>query len=136
MGAWGTNSFGNDEAADWAFQLEGYDDLSLIEETIAKATVPPAEYLDASDASEAIAAVEAVARLQGHWGERSAYTEPLDIWVERMKLTPPPALVNTALAALDRIVAEHSELRELWDDSDDAAAWLAAVAELRGRVRR
>lgn len=136
MGAWGTDSFGNDDAADWAFQLEGYDDLSLVEETIAKVVAPPAEYLDASEASEAIAAVEAVARLQGNWGKRSAYTEPLDVWVERVKLTPQVTLVNQALAALDRIVAEHSELRELWDDSEEAEAWLAAVAELRGRVRR
>jgi hypothetical protein len=44
------------------------------------------------------------------------------------------ALVPTALQALARI--EHdSELQELWDDFDHAAAWRQSMADLRSRLR-
>jgi hypothetical protein len=32
------------------------------------------------------------------------------------------------------VLAEDSELAELWDDSDDAAAWRAGVAALQAAV--
>jgi hypothetical protein len=66
---------------------------------------------------------------------RNSYTERMDAWVEAAALTPPPALVRRAHAAIDRILAADSELAELWGESDDADAWKAAVAELRARLR-
>jgi hypothetical protein len=38
-----------------------------------------------------------------------------------------------ALAALDRVLAEESELRELWADVDDDA-WMEGVQDLRRRL--
>jgi predicted secreted protein len=47
--------------------------------------------------------------------------------------TPPPALLKRALSAIDRILGDESDLRELWDESsgDD---WRKAMDDLRRRV--
>lgn len=135
MGAWGTGVFDNDTACDWAYGLEGQGDLALIERTLDTVLAAAGEYLDASDAEEALAAIETIARLQGHWGVRNSYTANVDAWVEKIKLQPPPALVQKAHAAIDRILGEDSELMELWDDSDSLDEWKRAVEELRSRVQ-
>lgn len=134
MGAWGVDSFGNDDAADWAAGLDESRDLRLVEETLARAVVDDEEYLEAPTASEAVAAAEAVARLRGAGGERSSYSASVDRWVERVATPPSEAMVQLALRALDRIVAPNSELRELWEESDAFADWTAAIRELRGRL--
>lgn len=134
MGTWAVGSFDNDDAADWAFGLEEARDLSLVETTVDKA-IAAADYLEAPDAAEALAAIEVIARLQGNWGERSPYSEPVDNWVEANKLVPSGELLAKALQVLDLIVGENSELNELWQESDEYADWVAAVAELRSRVR-
>lgn len=36
--------------------------------------------------------------------------------------------------AIARILAENSELNEVWKDSDDYGAWLASVSDLLARV--
>jgi hypothetical protein len=42
-------------------------------------------------------------------------------------LTVPPELPALALAALDRAVAEDSEWRQLWADTDDAMSELDTI---------
>jgi hypothetical protein len=44
---------------------------------------------------------------------------------------PSPALLDKARRVLDRVVAEDSELAELWDDSESATDWRASMAALR-----
>ncbi|MBK8994957.1 MAG: DUF4259 domain-containing protein [Myxococcales bacterium] len=134
MGAWDVGTFDNDTACDWAFELHGIEDLSVVRHAIEAVLVTGSDYLDADHACEALAACEVIARLKGKWGEQNAHTEALDKWVRTHPLTPAPELVQHALEAIDRIVGQPSELRELWDESPDAAKWHAAVAELRARV--
>jgi hypothetical protein len=114
--------------------LEGCTDLSLVEATIDRVVKSGSEYLEAPEACEAIAAIETVARLQGNWGKRSSYSEPVDNWVEAHQLKPSSTLAIKAHQALDRIVAEQSELCELWKDSEHFEEWRSSVQELRGRV--
>lgn len=134
MGAWSHESFGNDDACDWVYRLEECDDLSLIESTLDAVLAVGDDYLESPEAAEAIAAAEAVARLQGHFGTCDSYSETLDAWVRKVQLQPSPALARKAQRALDRIVGEASEMRELWDESDEGEAWTAAVTELRSRI--
>lgn len=135
MGAWSHESFGNDDACDWAAQLEEYDDLSLVEATLDAVLDVGDEYLEAPEASQAIAAAEVVARLQGDAGTRDAYSEAVDAWVERITLLPSAELAAKARRALDRVLAGPSELMELWDESGEADVWQAAVRELKDRIR-
>jgi hypothetical protein len=134
MGTWDTDSFGNDTACDWAYQLERSSDLSIVDSTIDKILEIGSDYLGASEAEEALAAAEVVARLQGNWGVRNPYTEPADAWVENHRLIPPPDLIRKTHKAIERILTSPSELLELWEDSSEVEAWKASVRELKARI--
>ncbi|MGV3772086.1 MAG: DUF4259 domain-containing protein [Verrucomicrobiales bacterium] len=133
MGAWDHTSFGNDEACDWAYELEDCADLSFVEQTLDK-VVNNAEYLETFEAAEAIAAAETVARLQGRHGIQNAYSETVDQWVEAHPIIPPPALIAKAHAALDRILDGNSELFDLWEESDSFEEWKGAMIDLKERI--
>jgi hypothetical protein len=134
MGTWAIDPFGNDTANDWAYELEECDDLSLIENTLDKVLEVGSDYLDADDAAETIAAIEVLARLQGNWSERNVYTEKVDLWVERVKQKPSAALIKKAQRVIKRILSSDSELFELWEESEDFAAWKSSVKRLQQRV--
>ena len=135
MGTWSTLPFGNDDAADWAYELDEPNDLAPIEDAIDRVlAVGGGQLLELFEGSAALAAIELLACLRGHPGDTETYTENADAWLTASTIRPPAALVDRALAAIDRVTAEKSELRELWREGDEFEAWLAAVADLRARV--
>ncbi|PZO38468.1 MAG: hypothetical protein DCF19_16215 [Pseudanabaena frigida] len=134
MGTWSVDSFGNDDACDWTYELAKANDLTPVEEAIDAVLNSGEDGVEAYEATEAIAAIEVIARLQGNWGDRSAYSERLDDWVEKNNLQPSVALKQKANLAIERILAEDSELNELWQESEEYEAWRASVTELMGRV--
>ena len=133
MGAWGELAFDNDSANDWAYSLDEADDLAPVEAALSEVESVGSGYLEVDAASAALAACEVLARLQGRPGYTNAYTEKVDRWVATHPQVVPPALINRGSSAIDRILSQNSELRELWEESD-AEAWLAGVADLRGRL--
>ena len=135
MGTWATDALGNDDACDWAYGLDECGDLSLVEETLNKALSEGAEYLESPDACEALAAIEVIARLQGNWGIRNSYSQSIDAWVEKNRLVPSRALAEKAQKVITRILADDSELKELWEDSEEFGDWEASVRDLAGRVQ-
>ena len=134
MGAWSHESFGNDDACDWAHQLADSTDLGVVESTLGTVVSIGGDYLEAPQACEAIAAAEVVARLQGHFGLKDSYSDPVDKWVLKNKQLPSPSLVTKAQRALDRILSEPSELLELWHEGDEGTKWIGAVRDLRNRI--
>ena len=58
----------------------------------------------------------------------------LQDWIERIGAGPSPALLAKARAAVRKIRDEPSELRELWEESDDFQGWLASLDGLLGRL--
>ena len=134
MGAWSHDSFGNDDACDWGAQLADSEGLELIEAALDVVLATGGKYLEAPPASEAIAAAEVVARLQGNFGVRDAYSEDVDAWVGSTKLRPSRALATKAQRVLDRILTQPSELLELWQESQEADAWAGAVRNLKDRI--
>jgi len=133
MGAWSIHAFANDDAADFAAELESGESAEPLSRAIA-AVDGQAGYLEAPAAARALAAAELVAAGLGRpcsalEGEVSA-----SAWFERTRFVPPPALVEQARRAVDRVMADDSELRELWEDSADAGAWKAEVTGLRERL--
>ena len=135
MGAWGTGVYDNDTACDWAYGLKETNDLSLIESALDKVLKVGAEYLDAREAEEALAAAETVARLKGNWGIRDSYTEKMDEWVETNRLIPPQALIEKALKAIERVLSGPSELLELWGEVEGFIAWEESVKDLSRRLK-
>ncbi|ATE70984.1 DUF4259 domain-containing protein [Lysobacter capsici] len=135
MGAWGFTTFDNDDAADWLDELSDHQSLALVRETIAAVLeVEPDEEVDAPLASAALAASELIAAAIGRPSGAARKQEELMIWISKMRPSPDAALIADALSAIDRILGPHSELRALWEESDDYAAWTDDVTQLRTRL--
>jgi hypothetical protein len=133
MGAWGVLAFDNDDANDWAYGLDDVSDLTLVESAFSQLEEAD-DYLEAPTACEALAACEVLARLLGHPGYSNSYTEKVDEWVRQHAIAPSPKLIARAQSAIDRILADKSELRDLWEEGD-ASEWRAVVEDLRDRLR-
>lgn len=131
MGAWGHETFHNDTACDFTAQLTAAADLGVVEKALGAVLETGDDYLDSDLGSEALAACEVLARLQGRWGVRDSYSEQLDAWIVAHPQTPPKALLDRAVKTIDRIRSESSELQELWEGQDN---WIKAVTDLRARV--
>lgn len=134
MGAWAEDAFGNDAACDWAGDFAENPSLGAIEEAI-QTILSTDEYLDSHEACEGLVAIEIVARLKGNWGERSAYSEAVDKWVESVDVSPSAELLTAAENAITRILAEDSELQELWDEGDVNQEWHREMDDLLSRVK-
>ena len=106
MGAWGADSFENDDALDWL-----------------------ADFCDDPEENVILAALRQVADA----GDGD-YLEATDC-LAASHIKPDEHLVETALRALAR-VRSNSELKELWDESGDAAEWNEALSDLESRLRR
>jgi Domain of unknown function (DUF4259) len=131
MGAWGSGSFDNDDASDFIFELEADATGVVVENAIARiADVAPDDYLDASEASRAIAAAEVVAACRGRPAPN--LTDEVAAWATANASGPVKDLADRARQALRRILA-GSELKELWDEQDDTE-WAEAVSELIHRL--
>lgn len=131
MGAWDHTSFGNDDAVDWADELEQRDDLSLIEETLQTVIETGDDYLGAPEGQQAIAAAEVLAWLRGKRSPSTQYTERVEAWVEANPLNPPAALLKRAIRVLKRIEREPSEVMELWEGKPEWTEWMQ---QLRARL--
>jgi len=133
MGAWGLDTFENDVACDWAYDLEETG-MKLVETSLAAVLSRGSEIVDADVACEGLAACDVVARLRGKFGQRDAYTEDIDAWVDATGEPPSAKLLASAVAALDRIIGPDSELPELWEEAGQVDDWRMAVAALRARL--
>ncbi len=132
MGAWGIGAFENDTACDWVYELEQTNDTSIIEKTIV--SLFDDEYIDADVACEVLAAIEALARLKGKPGKRDAYTEALDKWVSKVNVSIGSGLLEKAIEAIEAILGSSSELRELWEETEDYSEWVSDVTDLKTRI--
>lgn len=137
MGAWGSGSFENDTALDWAAGVESLDDVREPFERL-KALKASGEkgqpaYIDADLASELVAAAETVAMLMG----RVIPGFPEDL---RKRLAdagePDDALYHAARESLFSIM-RSSELAELWAEGTEeggANEWQVAMTGLVDRL--
>ena len=134
MGCWAIGSFGNDDAADWVADLTDQRDLRLVRETIGELLAVDG-YLDAPYATQALAAIEVIAASLGRPTAAAQDEEQLMGWVASIKPAVDAELVFQAIAAIDRITGPESELRELWEDTEDFNDWQADVAGLRRQLQ-
>ncbi|ORT56606.1 DUF4259 domain-containing protein [Streptomyces sp. CB03238] len=128
MGTWDIGPFDNDTAADFAHTLDetAEDEREgLVRATLTRA-VRSQDHLEGPEGDEAVAAAALVAA-QCPGGEPvCAVFGPEDaLPVFAAGLRP------LAVEALDRVVAEASELAELWDEAPDGPKWREVIGRLR-----
>jgi hypothetical protein len=138
MGAWGWGSFENDEALDWVIDLERSKNLSVITGSLDAILGSDDDYLDATDCSMALAAAETVAALAGR--PEPSLPDEVTRWTKDRQQEPPPEgpLVDDrdkakARQAVEAILSD-SELKELWEETDEFERWKATVTDLLERL--
>lgn len=130
MGSWGFGNFENDDAADWAADLAEMGEAALIDEAFERVLDAKSDFIEAPDASCALAAAEVVAALQGKPGHD--LPEELRTWIEGK-----PSLMGEVLKKAREAVAavrKESELRDLWEESDGLEDWEPIVTDLERRL--
>jgi len=133
MGAWGTGPFDNDDAGDWANELEerGAD---AIREVFSEVADNGEDYVEGDLGSAVLAAAEVVARLHGRPGS-DPVPEVVQHWIdEHRDLAADEGLITSARHAVDLVLGETSELLELWEEGGKSADWQAGVEDLRRRL--
>ena len=137
MGAWGSGSFENDTAMDWAAEVESLDDVRKPFEQLKRDTDAhegEAELVVDSDfACELLAAAECVATLMGRRGRDF----PGDL-AERLAGSGEPdnLLFHQARNAVLHVM-RLSELAELWEEAAEDGApneWLGEMTRLIDRL--
>jgi hypothetical protein len=128
VGTWGTGPFDNDDAADFAADLEDSqagDPVRVVTRVLTD-TMAARDYLEADLGAEAVAAAALLAAQcpggdpigpEGPHGELPTF---------------PDTLRPLAVRALDRVLADDSELTELWAESDESDGWRSGILRLRG----
>lgn len=125
MGTWGPGPFENDSALDWAGSLTEGNDLEPLSIAIQGLLDGEADVED-----EAIAAAEVLAALAGR--PCASLPDTLRSWSQSQPA--PPAELLALVADAVRHMRTHSELAGLWAESDDLAAWHAAIDDLVRRL--
>jgi hypothetical protein len=131
MGSWGAKTFEDDDAVDWTYELDEAEDCLFLMETLKAVTERGDDYLEVTEASRALGAAEVVAGLKG-----AAEPDLLDNvkqWINQHQLESMD-LVDLDLKAVQRI-KRHSELKELWDESDFKEDWNAVILNLETRLK-
>ncbi len=130
MSAWGFGSFENDDAADWVADLVEMNDETLIDEAFERALEAKSGYVEAPEASCALAAAEVVAALRG----KPAIELPEEVrgWVEG-KGAPSDERLKSARQAV-AAVRKTSELRDLWEEQEELEDWEPVVQDLERRL--
>jgi hypothetical protein len=124
MGTWGTGPFDDDNASDWVWELQEAADWRVVEDALrGAAEVDAGAYLEAPDGQIAWAAATVVAA-----ADASTVTVPDEVsrWVEAHKSSRPSDIRPLASTALRRVLADNSELVELWQEAGDEE-WRANV---------
>lgn len=131
MGTWGPGIFENDEALDFVWEVEegGVDALRDAFDQVIDAAGRPESWAE----SAAIAAAAIVA---------AAYDDRIDLLPEEASALLPAlraaitesALRDRARRAVHGILTGDSELLELWRDSGESDAAIAAIAAVQSRL--
>lgn len=131
MGAWGAGSFENDDALDFVGDLADGGDVAQLRAALE--AIPREGYIEAMDATNALAAAEIVAAAHGRPGPD--LPEAMTAWVAKHRANVNAKMLTFARDVVKRITEdEQSELRELWAESDSFAEWKAAVDGLLKRL--
>ena len=123
MGTWDVGPFDNDTAANWCGGLHDADPaqrVELIRAALAAVADHGDDDLDSDVVVEAIAAAAIVAsQLPGGTPITSPYAP--DFLLAGGAVDVPDDVPSLALRALDRITADNSEWRQLWEEDPDSS---------------
>jgi hypothetical protein len=134
LGAWGECNFENDDALDWVYELEESNDLSLVAKALEVVEKFDSEnYLELAECARALAATEVLAALLGK-PSRDLTIEGKQWVTDHYNLHPGPN-IPIALASIERIRSD-SEMKELWDETNNPSIWYRVLDDLKSRLSK
>lgn len=133
LGAWGAGPFANDDASDWAYQLEEAADLLPARQALS-ATLDTDGWLEVPEAACALAAAAVIAATFDD--DVEDLTGEVVDWIADHPDAATREDARLAADALERVTSEDSELRELWAGTPQALEWGTGVERLRARLVR
>ncbi|MCD0489088.1 DUF4259 domain-containing protein [Pedobacter sp. MC2016-14] len=135
MGAWGHGPFEDDAALDFVREIEEAENpKEIIIEALDNAA--DAAYLEADEANAAIVSAAYIDNsINGTKYTTLEMSEPyeVDSFSTRFPDLDLSDLKSKAVAALKVVIAEGSELKELWEESQEPA-WLNGIEEMIKRL--
>ncbi len=132
MGAFGTGSFENDDALDWAAELEDTRGLKFLKKTLREVLDAGDGTLEAPVAALGIAAAEVVAGLND--APADDLPEEVENWIEEQRGRSEVDLSPLALEVIERVKVK-CELVDLWKKSSDYEAWTKVMKNLEDRLK-
>jgi hypothetical protein len=132
VGAWGKGPFENDDALDWVVEWEDAEDLSPARDVLDDVLLAD-DYLDSREGFRGVAAAQVVAVLVGA-APPDTLPEELRTWVAAHPDAANEVDEQSVVLALDRVLAENSELADLWREAGDKS-WFDEVRGLRAAVK-
>lgn len=129
MGAWGTGIFESDGALDFVLELTDTADLELVQQALDEVREASDDYMDVDIAERGLVSAEVVAALTGSPGD---LPDDLTDWLAGQTLDPTITTKQAHQAV--RMIRDDSELRELWEESDDFDGWLLGINDLLERL--
>jgi hypothetical protein len=137
MGTWDKGAFDNDDAADFSGDLDDAapaDRVKLIRDALA-AAADNDDYLEATEACQAIAAAAIVAAQQPDGPEVDSVYGP-DFLADGASIDLPDDMVELSLRAIARILGEESEWRENWEEAEELDEAIVALEPIRAALNR
>lgn len=123
-------NFDNDFVDDWIYNIRQATDLSVLTKAFTNVLDGHGKLMERESAL-GLAAAEIVAALAGHPAMDVPFA--IEAYMDRMKTAPDPALIQTAIKAVERI-RTGSELQQIWDEREDGGAWREALLDLTDRL--
>lgn len=129
MKIWGIGAFDNEIGQEFGKEVI-QDGQFALQEAFEVALDPDTDFLAPEEGHRALAAAELLGCVLA--GDTSRLTDAgLRVWAQQADRAEFAPLRGLAQEALARVLGPDSELPELWEDGEDAAAWRAEVQRLR-----
>lgn len=139
MGAWGYGHFEDDSALDFMADVEESSSPKKIINS-AFDTALSTDYVDPDEGNAVIVAATYIDRqLNGTKFSKEDQIEPLDVdtFPDRHPDMDFSDLRKKAVLALNRILADDSELKELWEENEeDYPSWKQGIEQLIQRLEK
>lgn len=146
MGAWGPTAFDSDEGMDWFDEFcDGGQQLREIERAFAD-VIGADQFIDYDYCMGALVAAEIIAAAKGKPSEAFPEDEYFETGDELGHTIHKPdlqvisnyidmTLIGSANVAVEKLLTSlHSEVRQLWEESEDFEEWKAYMEDLKIRL--
>ena len=131
MGAWGTSPFEDDGGLDFLYLINESPSEDILDEAFNHVIENEDDYIDTDICSSALMAGEVIATVYGN--PSTKYNGQMEFDFESLKNQISDDLIEKGIKAISIVKnSENSELRELWEESED---WIAEVENLIERMK-